>query len=48
MTGAIKLSEAPKLKDQYRQDNKIGRILTNIIKFAVDSTADNTLKGVTG
>ncbi|KAJ9182832.1 hypothetical protein P3X46_006782 [Hevea brasiliensis] len=48
MTNAIKMGEARKLKEQDRQDNKIGQILTNLAKFAVDSTANGALKGVTG
>ncbi|KAF2285946.1 hypothetical protein GH714_009137 [Hevea brasiliensis] len=48
MTNAIKMGEARKLKEQNRQDNKIGQILTNLAKFAVDSTANGALKGVTG
>lgn len=48
---AVKLNGAQKLDeycpDPHRRD-KIGRILTNLGKFAVESAVNESLKGVTG
>ncbi|KDP38939.1 hypothetical protein JCGZ_00696 [Jatropha curcas] len=48
MANTIKIDEARKLPKQDRRGNNIGQILTNLTKFAIDSTLDHSLKGVNG